>query len=1195
MKFMTLNLKAVGPFTDVLLDLSGGEQGLHLIYGPNEAGKTSTLRALSHLLFGFPHLSADNFVHPNDQLRVGGKLRQKSSQELEIVRRRGKLNTLRGPDDSSVVADDRLAEFLGGMDKDTFEALFGIDHERLTQAGEEIRTGQGRLGEMLFAAGAGLAGLSQAQKTLQQGLDELFKPRAQNPKINKVLAEFREAQEELKRCQLPSEEWQKHDSTCTEAITTAEQIREQIRAVRGQQAGLKRVKSAIPLVARRRRLFQELDELKDVIRLRDDFGAEFRKGQDQLLLAESTITKSRAALEEIDTHLAQLDPPRMLLDAANEIESLQERLGMVEKASTDRVKLENWQLDCEHQARRILRELGRTIDLDQAETLRLRVDEPAIIRRLGQRFAELRVQVEEARKTIARHEDQIKRQDKEQADLEPSRDVEPLRRAVKQARKAGDLDAGLADARGKLARAEKKAATALARLTGWSRSAEELERLAVPLNATLDQFDSQFQEMASQRKSLTERLAAEDESIRQLETRLQTLELQQDVPTEEVLLAARKRREHGWRLVKAAWLDSAPDGEAVAAFLVEFAAEGTLASAYEQSVHRGDAVSDRLRREADRVAHKAESLAQLKRHRSTREGLERESQLLDERQTLIDREWNALIGPLGIDDQARTPAELRAWLRQREEVVQLLEKVEEQRQSLEPLEQTFNKQRATMSRALDEVGEPFSTTDSDLVEVLEKAESLIKRHDDLSQKRAKLDTKRTTAEAERATAELSLQTAEVELTGWRTQWSVMMARIGLEAEALPEQADDFLTKINELIEKLTDRRDHQSRIRGIDRDAGVFGRDVAELVARVAPDWADRSSAEQARELARRLRTAQADAQKRTTLTQQRQREQASLDTAETHLEQARVCLERLCKEAGCADFDSLPEAERRSQNRARLEGDRTACEEQLMVAAAGADLTTFAAEAEQADPDSLDAKIEELEIRIATHEEELRRLDQTIGAERGELERMDGSDRAAETAEKSQTLLARLQGDVARYATLKLASAVMNRGIERYREKNQGPILARAGVLFAGMTGGSFARLQIDDDGEGRSVLKGVRPDGRLVTVDGMSDGSHDQLYLALRLASLESWLQSHEPIPFVVDDILLNFDDGRATAALQALVELSHRTQVLFFTHHRHIVDLANAHLPRQDVFVHELPGPRTRDPATNSQVRLGELVAK
>jgi uncharacterized protein YhaN len=57
-----------------------------------------------------------------------------------------------------------------------------------------------------------------------------------------------------------------------------------------------------------------------------------------------------------------------------------------------------------------------------------------------------------------------------------------------------------------------------------------------------------------------------------------------------------------------------------------------------------------------------------------------------------------------------------------------------------------------------------------------------------------------------------------------------------------------------------------------------------------------------------------------------------------------------------------------------------------------------------------------------------------------------------------------------------------------------------------------------------------------------------------------------------------LLNFDDLRATAALKALSELSRQTQVLFFTHHRHIVDLACAHLPREDVFVHNLPGPRS-----------------
>jgi uncharacterized protein YhaN len=60
MRLLRLDLKAVGPFTNAMLDLSEGQHGLHLIYGPNEAGKTSALRALSHLLFGFPLRTPDD-------------------------------------------------------------------------------------------------------------------------------------------------------------------------------------------------------------------------------------------------------------------------------------------------------------------------------------------------------------------------------------------------------------------------------------------------------------------------------------------------------------------------------------------------------------------------------------------------------------------------------------------------------------------------------------------------------------------------------------------------------------------------------------------------------------------------------------------------------------------------------------------------------------------------------------------------------------------------------------------------------------------------------------------------------------------------------------------------------------------------------------------------------------------------------
>ena len=74
---------------------------------------------------------------------------------------------------------------------------------------------------------------------------------------------------------------------------------------------------------------------------------------------------------------------------------------------------------------------------------------------------------------------------------------------------------------------------------------------------------------------------------------------------------------------------------------------------------------------------------------------------------------------------------------------------------------------------------------------------------------------------------------------------------------------------------------------------------------------------------------------------------------------------------------------------------------------------------------------------------------------------------------------------------------------------------------------------------------------------VEGMSSGTRDQLYLALRLASLEKYMESAEPMPFIVDDVLVDFDDARSQAALNALAELAEKTQVILFTHHSQVVE--------------------------------------
>ena len=75
MKLLDLHLLAYGPFTDRHLDLSGGGEGLHVVFGPNEAGKSSALRALRALFYGVPVRTQDDFRHAKTELRVGGLFR----------------------------------------------------------------------------------------------------------------------------------------------------------------------------------------------------------------------------------------------------------------------------------------------------------------------------------------------------------------------------------------------------------------------------------------------------------------------------------------------------------------------------------------------------------------------------------------------------------------------------------------------------------------------------------------------------------------------------------------------------------------------------------------------------------------------------------------------------------------------------------------------------------------------------------------------------------------------------------------------------------------------------------------------------------------------------------------------------------------------------------------------------------------
>ena len=94
------------------------------------------------------------------------------------------------------------------------------------------------------------------------------------------------------------------------------------------------------------------------------------------------------------------------------------------------------------------------------------------------------------------------------------------------------------------------------------------------------------------------------------------------------------------------------------------------------------------------------------------------------------------------------------------------------------------------------------------------------------------------------------------------------------------------------------------------------------------------------------------------------------------------------------------------------------------------------------------------------------------------------------------------------------------------------------------------------DDD---RPLLVAARAGGEHVGVAGLSEGTRDQLFLALRLALLER--RSGEALPFIGDDLLTSFDEARTAASRNLLATAGRARQIIIFTHHRHVADLAEA----------------------------------
>ncbi len=598
-----------------------------------------------------------------------------------------------------------------------------------------------------------------------------------------------------------------------------------------------------------------------------------------------------------------------------------------------------------------------------------------------------------------------------------------------------------------------------------------------------------------------------------------------------------------------------------------------LADDYEKKVEHADGLADRLRREADRVAKKATLLAnreaQKNRYIRFKEKLEKQEAEF----ASLSEEWNVLWKPSGISP--KSPGEMRGWLQKQSALASQSAVIRERNVRAEHLKNRIETHRKEISRCLNDMGDISALSGDSLSHLIQSSRRVIDRMDQNRVRRDKVFGESEQSKAELREAEARAEKIAQKLAEWRAHWAKAIQPLGLDAEASPREANAVADDLKYLAVKLKEAGNHRKRMSGIDRDAKEFTQRVSALAQDAAPELLERPLEQIVSELKVRLnRTLEAKARRQSSEKQARL-EEKQLRDAEKRIADIRAGLDAMCEEAGCRDDEDLASAEDASSHLKRIRTELEQTEKQLRKSAGAATLDEFIQDAQSVDPDDIEQRLNRIAERIGHLHREKSELDQTIGREENELRKMDGSARAAELAEEAQGILARLESDAAQYARLRLAATVLTQAVEKYREKHQGPILKRSGEIFAHITLGSFEGLRLDPGEKGDAmVLKGLRPGGKeVVDISGMSDGTADQLYLAVRLASLEEHVKKNEAMPFILDDILIKFDDERSIATLEILAQLSEKTQVVFFTHHRHLLELAGAHLDRDLLFTHSL----------------------
>ena len=1147
MRIRQLQLIRYGKFTGRTLALPSSEKDIHLIVGPNEAGKSTVRTAIGDWLFGIPMRTPQAFLHPMPDLRVGGILEKRPSadgvtQQLAFERTKGNKNTLRTPDDASL-PEAALQPWLASLRPEVFNRMYALNHNTLVEGGAGILSASDDIGRMLFQSASGVEHLGDALHKLLEEADALWAPRKSNARAYyQALDAYEKAHAQFKQATLRTKDWRAQHDALLATENALVDARQRDVALRSQWSRLERIRRVRPLLQALDTAQLQRDALLstgDIPLLPQNAAQVLGESRQETLLVTADLQRLQQDIADVERRLADTHIDRNMLALAADITDLNERRLQFRAHRTDMVK-RSQEIHMEWlRVQELAAGLGWHAESEDAVHKRLPAG--AIRSRLAKLLKTrlpLAQNLHTAQNTLAERAQQIQQAQQALGRLRAETVHPGLPTALEQALKLGDHAAAMGQWQQKRAGLAQSIDEGLAALGAWRKEPDTLKAMTAPdlalVQGLIDQQRSDTAEVLSQSSAME----SKTQEIERLELDLQQFVRNFQPVSLEQVQQARQLRDQVWQGIKVA-------PEALNDRALAF--EGHIVEADSLA----DARLDRAQHEAARQS-KAEHIEQL---RLEQRRLASRLQAMQARMATRLSDWQTLTATCALP---QLPLEVApVWLQQRQTVLELLSHQATVEREISDRQESVGKIQQSLWTFLHTC--PPTEPAPELAQCVQQVRALMTRADQAQGQRDRLEQQLHEGQSSLVTLQAAVHTAQAAWDVWAHSWHTTLLAAGYETTVPHDQIEAEIEVMQEMDHLLGRIRSTRSeRIDTMQADLDGLEACAQRLAQRSAPELASHAPEDIALELARRLDQAkQADAAA-TEWQSRLQRTHSEMAAAQQRQLAAQARLAPLMDAASVDEINALASAIERSDLRREIEQKMASAESGLIQAADGLPVEVLRAEIAGVGPDALKAQLDGLTQLSGTVVEEIATLSNRYGTQKTAFDALDGTDAAAQAEARRQEAIAAMAEAAERYLKLHTASRLLKWSMEKFRETKQGPMLAKASAIFSGLTLNSFSRLLVDAQ-EATPRLFGIRPGGEQVDVAGMSEGSRDQLYLALRLATLELQIDQGLNMPLIADDLFVNFDDRRTAAGLRVFGELSRKMQVVFLTHHEHLVPLA------------------------------------